>query len=158
MVFNLTGTAAVVGLVLGRNADRSLILVIPFLSSAFGLLWCGHHIDIARIGAYIRLELWVWEPSWEHWISERPHGRRWTNAFWAAVLLPFSGIPAGALAIGFPLHHGSPAMWGLWSAGVLVTVFTTARFALYTRGVDLSRATSGTPGGGGYRGLRRPRA
>jgi uncharacterized membrane protein len=119
--------------VLGRNADRGLILVMPLLSSALGLLWCGHHIDIARIATYIRLELWVWDPSWEHWASERPHRRHWTRSFWWAVVLAFCGIPLGALAIGLPLHRGSLAIWALWSAGVVVTVFTTARFVVHIR-------------------------
>jgi hypothetical protein len=136
MVLNLTAAATVAGLVLGRNADRSLILVVPFLSSALGLLWCGHHVDIARIGAYIRFELWDWVPSWEHWISQRPHAGRWATASWSAIALPFCGIPAGALAIGLPLHRDSFAIWMLWAAGASTTIFTTIRFAIHIRTED----------------------
>jgi uncharacterized membrane protein len=130
MVFNLTAVAAVAGLVLGRNVDASLILAIPLLSSALGLMWFGHHIDIEGIGAYLRVELWQWEPSWEHWIRKHRHARWWDRTFWFAVVLVFCGAPSAALAIGLPKHDASLVEWLLWSAGVVLTVSTTVRFLL----------------------------
>jgi len=130
MVFNLTAVAAVAGLVLGRNVDGSLILAIPLLSSALGLMWFGHHIDIEGIGTYLRVELWQWEPSWEHWITEHRNARWWDRAFWFAVLLVFCGAPVATLAIGLPKHDASLVEWLIWAAGVALTLSTTARFLL----------------------------
>jgi uncharacterized membrane protein len=138
MIFNLTAVAAVAGLVLGRNVDPSLILAIPLLSSALGLMWFGHHVDIEGIGTYLRRELWQWEPSWEHWIGEHRHARWWDRTFWFAVVLVFCGAPFAALAIGLPKQDASLAEWLLWSVGVVLTLSTTARFLL--RGRNLRAA------------------
>jgi len=132
MVLNLTAVAAVAGLVLGRNADRSLLLVVPVVSPALGFLWFGHHLDIARIGKYIGRQLWVWEPSWEAWCRDaaRLHKRWWDQTFWTSLILMFCGAPTIALIIGLPARTSSTATWLLWSGGVVLTISSTARFCV----------------------------
>jgi hypothetical protein len=137
LVLNLTAVASVIGLVLGRNADRTLLLVLPVLSSALGLLWFGNHVAIIRMGTYIGTELWIWTPSWELWLTRAeaaPKQDRWWNrTWWPTMQLLFCGPPIAALALGLPLDDHSLLTWALWSTGLILTAYLVIASSLLRR-------------------------
>jgi hypothetical protein len=149
MVLNLTAIGAVVGLVFGRNVDGTLLLVLPVLSSALGLLWFSNHVAITRIATYIGTELWIWTPSWELWLTDAkysPKQARWSHrTLWPTVQLIFCGPPIAALAIGLPLHDSSCATWALWFAGLALTVYLATASSFLRR---LPRPTATNLGSG----------
>lgn len=136
IVLNLTAIGAIVGLVFGRNADHSLLLLLPILSPALGLLWFGNHVAIIRIGSYIGAELWVWEPSWELWLTrvEPTHGGWWNHTWWPVIQLIFCGAPAVALSVTVPFERHSPAIWGaMWATGAALTAYLAVASSLLRR-------------------------
>jgi hypothetical protein len=141
MALNLTATGAIMGVVYGRSADRTLLLLLPILSPALGLLWFGTHIAILRIGAYIGRVLWIWTPSWELWLGNTEASEdRWWHRTWApTVLLVFCGAPLAALSTVRPFGSGSLTQWLLWSSGLALTSFlvvTSVQIWRFPRCVD----------------------
>lgn len=114
------------GLVFGQDdVNETLLLVVPVISSALGILWFGNHVAIIRIGAYIGTELWVWTPSWELWLTEcePTELHLWNRIWWPTVQLIFCGAPVTILATGPILYVGSFAEWSLWSTGLVLTAY-----------------------------------
>jgi len=54
---NITATTAVAGFVLTGKADPALLLILPLLSPALGMLFVDHSYNIANLGQYINLKL-----------------------------------------------------------------------------------------------------
>ncbi len=54
---NLTAIGGIGGFVLSEHADVRLLLLLPILSPALGLLFFDHAINIKKIGTYIGEEL-----------------------------------------------------------------------------------------------------
>jgi hypothetical protein len=150
MVLNLTVVGAVIGLVFGHDGDRALLLIVPVVGPALGILWFGNHVAIVRIGTYIATKLWLWTPSWEIWLAEcEPTEHHWWNqTWWPTVQLLFCGVPVTILATGPPSHVNTFADWALWSAGLIVTGYLVIASSLLRR---LSRpgGASDSPAPGG---------
>jgi hypothetical protein len=95
---NATVVAGVLGLAISSH-EWAALLVIPIVSSTFGLLWVDNATMIAKLGTYI-LKLWVWEPSWEAHLRaiDRPSDRsRGLVEFWVPIAGAFAGPPIAAL-------------------------------------------------------------
>jgi hypothetical protein len=118
VALNLTAVATTIGFVIADNASKHLLLILPLVSPALGLLWLDHNRMIRVLADYIRDELWHWTPSWETYVGRRrPSSPWWSLAFWGSVFSIFLAAPIAGLVIGFP--KGSTAgSWALWLAGV----------------------------------------
>lgn len=127
---NITISSAVGGFVLGDKANPQLILLLPLLAPALGLLFIDHANNIGRIGDYINVNL---KPilrqaagddrllSYEEWVDQyeaRTVAR--LLPFGIPLVIAFTLIPVASLGYAASRTHGSFA-WGLWSAGIVVT-------------------------------------
>jgi hypothetical protein len=129
MALNLTAVGTLVSFVVANRAPKELLLVVPVVAPTLGLLWLDHHINIHRIAAYVRTDLWAWEPSWEQHLLDRPMPRWWAAVYWVANFLVFFGASASSLVIGWPGAHGSAGLWLLWLAGASLTILYAGAFA-----------------------------
>jgi hypothetical protein len=57
LTIQLSACGTVFGLVLGQVSEPQMLLVIPVLSFAFGMLWIDHATNISRLGELIRTTL-----------------------------------------------------------------------------------------------------
>jgi hypothetical protein len=57
LTIQLSTSGTVLGVVLGQVSEPQMLLVIPILSFAFGMLWLDHAANIARLGVVIRTTL-----------------------------------------------------------------------------------------------------
>ena len=128
---NITAVAAVGGLVLSNKGDPFLLLLLPMLSPALGMLYIDHAINIMNIGTYIQEELWRRLrdiigghdlANYEQVIDqyERRRGLR-LLLFGVPIFVMFAGVPIGSL---FGLLSILDAVWkgALWIAGLLLTL------------------------------------
>lgn len=121
VTLNLTAVATITGFVAAQKASQQLLLILPVVSPALGLLWLDHNRTIAVIAAYVRDDLWKWKPSWEKRMSEYREGSQsWSLSFWAPVLLIFFAVSVAALVIAFPKGEAATS-WVLWLAGVALS-------------------------------------
>lgn len=135
MGLNATICTTVAGFVLAQKADPRLLLVLPLLTPALGLLVIDHAANITNIGEYVNSEirplvlavsreprLLAYEEFVNRW-ETRPVRRM--LAFGLPLVLLFSVVPVYALVLTAPLL-GSPALWMLWLTGLAVTAFQVA--------------------------------
>lgn len=54
---NITATTAIAGFVLSGNASPILLLILPLLSPALGMLFVDHSYNIDNLGSYIKSRL-----------------------------------------------------------------------------------------------------
>jgi hypothetical protein len=116
---DLTALAAIVGFVLSDKADTRLLLVLPIVSSAIGLLWYDHARNIESLGDYIREEMPVFG-GYERRIAalERKEWRRVPMTL--ALLILFVGVPVAGLVLTIDrVHH---FQWLLWACGLALSV------------------------------------
>ena len=137
---NATVTSAVAGFVLAQKADPLLLLLLPLLNPALGLLFLDHATNIGNIGTYIDTVL---KPllrgaareerlmGYEEWVDKYE-----TNPF--RRLLPF-GIPLVLLfnitpvaSLVYSARFVDTAWgWAIWGLGVLVTGVQVAFWAAF---------------------------
>ncbi len=115
---NLTALAAILGLAIGRSSPE-VVDLIPMVSSTLGLLWLDHHRNIQRIAAYVRDNLWIWEPSWETYRQSLP--RRGDGFYFWAVGVLF--LLAGIAATTYTVFEGLANNWLLAIGAVFVVVY-----------------------------------
>lgn len=128
---NATVSSAVAGFVLGRQANPMLLLLLPVLTPALGLLVIDHATNIGNIGQYINTVL---KPllqdaagerrllCYEEWVDqyeEQPIRR--LLPFGIPLVLLFNVVPVGSL-IYTATHIPNAWMWVLWSLGAVMTV------------------------------------
>jgi hypothetical protein len=145
---NLTVTTTIVGLALSATGIWGMLLVLPLLSPAFGLLFIDHSLNIKKLGKYIQEHLGpilVREAGddqlfqYEDWVDE--YETRWVLRwvpFGIPLLLLFAGFPLVALVLTYPtallaVHPMlKPAFaWGLWGLGVLLATTTLLLFVIF---------------------------
>jgi len=129
---NATVSAATVGFVLANHADRNLLLLLPLLTPALGLLFIDHALNIFQIGTYINDVL---KPAirkeigsatlfgYEEWVRRWEHQTLWRLlSFGIPLVVLFTIVPLAALLSTFPAETTLSPIWFLWLAGVLFTV------------------------------------
>jgi hypothetical protein len=114
---NLTAVGTLAGFFLSNQADPLLLLLLPILCPAIGMLWLDHAFTIQNIGGYIKDHLGF---GWEELV--RTQERRKILRFFVfgtPILLMFAGVPVFALI--FPWSSLKSAWtWSLWSSGVVL--------------------------------------
>jgi len=127
---NATVSSAVAGFVLGKQADSMLLLLLPLLSPALGLLVIDHATNIGNIGQYINtvLKPLLQEVAserrllcYEEWVDryeEQPVRR--LLPFGIPLVLLFNVVPVGSL-IFTATQIPNAWLWVLWSLGVVMT-------------------------------------
>jgi hypothetical protein len=133
MALNITALAAIGGFVISDKASPLLLLMLPIVSPALGILWHDHARNIENIGTYIKDEL---KPilvetsggdetllSYEERIDE--YERRRSSRFLplaVPLFVLFAGFSIVALVFAFfaivDEEAGSPQIWTVWALGV----------------------------------------
>lgn len=148
---NITATAAVAGFVLSDKADPLLLLVLPLLSPALGMLFVDHSYNITNLGNYINIQLRPLAISvagdsrllgYEEFVDQYERNKllRFLPLGFPLMLL-FAGFPCAALVFSASdVEH--VWTWALWTAGVLMVVAYLALWAVFViapyRGRDRS--------------------
>jgi len=136
---NLTAISAFGGFALSNEHYRILLLLLPILSPAMGMLYFDHAINIGHIGHYIGQELRVacdvasqgTNPSGYERVVRGYERKRWGRVvFGIPTLLMFAGIPAGAL-IYLMWHLEATWMWLLWALGAGLVLSFLASWCIF---------------------------
>lgn len=139
---NITATGTVAGLVLSQRVNPVLLLLLPFLSSALGLLYLDQALNIKNIGAYIKEELKprlataardVGVLAYEERIDE--YERRIVLRFlpWGLPVTILFSFPALAALFSSLGRIDTLGMGALWVMGMVLTgayFFLWGRFVL----------------------------
>jgi hypothetical protein len=131
---DITATAALFGFVLSKSADPKLLLALPLLAPALGLLFLDHAYNINNLGSYIgkRLRPIVLEAAGSADLLgyEEAMDRYEEHRFLRLVplglpiTLLFSALPAGALIFVVPSLDAAWA-WVVWAFGLLLVLVQT---------------------------------
>ncbi|GAA4690582.1 hypothetical protein [Phytohabitans rumicis] len=136
---NVTGVAAIGGIVIANRADTRLLLLLPFLSGALGLWFHILTIDVMVIASYVEN---VQRPilveqlgedrlfQYEHYFRSRMKGRRLIQAITAGLMFPAVSLAALTMTIG-SLH--SLFDWSVWILGVVLLLLQNAVWATRLR-------------------------
>jgi hypothetical protein len=137
---DVTGTAALLGLVLSKNADPKLLLALPLLAPALGLLFIDHAYNINNLGSYInkRLRPLVVEATGSADVLgyEDAIDRYEKHRFLRLVplglplTLLFSGLPLAALVFVVPSLDAAWA-WVVWAFGVLLMLVQSSLWLIF---------------------------
>jgi hypothetical protein len=143
VALNLTAVATIVGFVLVKHSSKSLLLLVPVVSSVLGLLWLDHDRNIRLMALYIGTELWRdRKQSWERWSGEG-HSRPKEILYWIAIAIVYGVTSGCTLAVGWPGGRAPTGVWLLAAGGVLLTLlFLGAYVVALTRVLDKSTAWS----------------
>lgn len=153
LIENLTITAAgtIIGVIIANQADSSLLLLVPFVTSVFGMIWIDHAQVISRIGTHIRDHLAPLaveisgEPRVMRWESVRlpqKYGAFYYVARFGPRFLIFEGIGGISLVASASVLIRPEHWWrGLWALDVAFVLLTSiAWFRLLTgSGIDQVR-------------------
>jgi hypothetical protein len=136
---NITATTAVVGVVLTEKVPPTLLLVLPLISPALGMLFVDHAFNISNLGSYIQEQL---RPLVTHAVGDQrvlgyeEFVRRYEQnrllrflPFGLPLTLLFAGPPLGALVFTWSQLKATWAL-ALWIAGLVLFV---AFLALWLR-------------------------
>jgi hypothetical protein len=128
---SITGSAAVAGFVLSDRADPRLLLLLPLLTPALGLLFMDHASNIGRIGEYINT---VIKPTlreatgenrllgYEEWVDEfEEQSLARLLPFGIPLILAFTMVPVAALVY-LATRIDDVWSWVLWVLGMVATV------------------------------------
>jgi hypothetical protein len=136
---NITATTAVAGFVLSGKADPLLLLILPLLSPALGMLFVDHAYNIDNIGEYIKSRLRPLATAaagdsrllgYEDFVAEYEQNKLLRILpLGLPLTLLFAGPPFAALLFSWAELKDSWA-WALWIAGLLMFV---AFIALWSR-------------------------
>lgn len=143
MNLNLTAVGLLLGAVLADRADLSLLVMLPLISSCFGILFFDHAAQIENIGLYCATRirpllldavdgdprLLAWEESYRlENIARTPMLLR----FGIPLVVIFLGAPVGSTIATVPaLDEGW--MWTLWVGGVLLEAVMIALWLTLVR-------------------------
>jgi hypothetical protein len=124
---NITAVATIVGLVLAQRADPHLLLALPVVSAAIGLVYQWYVLHAKHIGDYIDAIL---RPllvahtgdervlGWEHQLRTTVYRRRGSGlAGRLSYLLLFPAVPAVALAATIA-YLDTAWHWLAWTGGL----------------------------------------
>lgn len=130
ITLNLTAIGTFLGFVLSSRADLKLLLLLPILAPAIGLLYLDHAVVIGLMGSYIQNTFGY---NWEKTIRtrERDVPSRFL-VFGIPIILIFGGIPIGALIASYSVL-AEAWTWALWILGaslVFVFLYFWIRFLL----------------------------
>lgn len=149
LTLNVTGVSAVVGLVLAGTANSAVLLLVPFLASALGMLYLDHRLVIRDLGAHVRgtLRPWAVDLSGEEralsWEAERrkpARSRFFYLARFGPVFLIFQGATAAILVgLAVPLAQAARTSeydWvgAVWILALVVTLSTLVPWLRILRG------------------------
>lgn len=132
---NITAVGTIVGFVLANKADPQLLLLLPLLSPALGMLHLDHAVNIANIGSFIdavvRAKLAA-AAAVADVMGYEEHVRSFERRlvlrfllFGIPVLLLFAGVPVYSLLF-LRLRGTIVAPWAItlwWSGTVLVLAY-----------------------------------
>lgn len=152
---NITATTALSGFVLVNKANEMLLLILPLLSSALGMLFVDHSYNINNLGNYINDRLRPLVDSlvedsrllgYEAFVDE--YEQKKVLRFLplgVPLTLVFAGPPVAALVFSWTSLRTTWA-WTLWIAGLLMfTAFIVMWFKfLYVP--YMGRDKDGSPG------------
>jgi hypothetical protein len=137
---NITATAAVAGFVLSDKADPKLLLILPLLSPALGMLFVDHSYNITNLGHYINTQIRPFITDitgdsrllgYEEFVDEYEKSKllRFLPLGFPLMLL-FAGFPCTALIL---LVNGldHPWSWALWGVGVLMVITYIALWTIF---------------------------
>jgi hypothetical protein len=145
---NLTATTAVAGFALSNKSAYSLLLVLPLISPAFGMLFIDHSLNIRKLGSYIHehLRSVIVDSTdderllrYEEWVRDYETRRalRWVP-FGIPLLLLFAGFPLTALVLTYPttvvsIHPGLGLGWAwtLWAGGLVLVIVNLLLFVVF---------------------------
>jgi hypothetical protein len=137
---NVTATAAILGFVLSDNADPRLLLVLPLVAPAFGLLFLDHAYNINNLGSYIgkRLRPLIVEVAgtggllgYEDAIDQYEQHRLLRFVpLGLPLTLMFSVLPLAALVFVIP---SLDALWGwvVWSSGLVLVAIQSSLWLIF---------------------------
>jgi hypothetical protein len=118
---------------LSSHADVRLLLLLPMLSPALGLLFFDHAINIKKIGTYIDKVLRpalveilgpIRTMRYEEEVAQYEQ-RKFLRflPFALPLLLMFAAVPIGCLVATFPTVCGQGWWaWAIWVAGLAMTL------------------------------------
>lgn len=147
---NLTALSAIAALVLADRADPLVLLVLPLLSSCFGMLFFDHAANIDQIGRYLREEvqamvteavgdprLFCYEERVRAYeLSFVPRGL----SMGVPLLLMFTGFPVAALAFSWQRVSGGGWPLFLWWAGIVLQLGFLVHWLAFVRRPFVSSA------------------
>jgi hypothetical protein len=135
VALNLTAVATIVGFVLVKHSSKSLLLLVPVVSSVLGLLWLDHNRTVRQIATYIGTELWDGRTqSWEKWSGEKD-ARSKELLYWGAIATVYGVTSVCPLAVGWPAESASTGVWLLTAGGVLLTLLFLGAYVMALAGV-----------------------
>lgn len=120
---NLTASGALAGVAAANPQSAGLMIVLPFLSAALGLLFLDHELRIHRIAGYMREH--GRDPGWEAWLAkQRP--RDWGRL--AYLPMPTMLIFLGPAIAGLIVSSDEGGYGGdtVWVLALAVTIWFTA--------------------------------
>jgi hypothetical protein len=131
VALDVTGTTAVLGFLLSKNADPKLLLALPLFAPALGLLFIDHAYNINNLGSYInkRIRPLVVEAAGSTEILgyedviDRYEEHRFLRLVPLGLPLSlfFSVLPLAAIVFAVPSLDAAWA-WIVWGFGVLLTL------------------------------------
>jgi hypothetical protein len=130
ITLNIVAAGALGGIVISKRGNILILLLLPPLSSALGLLWLDHAQTIARIGDYIRSELFPHLVEWNRYPGDPESYEevvRKTSALDVATYL----VPCFIIFIGPSIASAAATVhavngieeWTFWGADVLITFY-----------------------------------
>jgi hypothetical protein len=119
LTLNITALSALSAFVLSDKASQQLLILLPIVSGAVGLLWYDHARNIDSLGDYIRTELPGFD-GYERRIAELEQSEKRRVPMTAALTLMFVGAPVAGLVV--PLGEIDGALWGLWAVGLVLAL------------------------------------
>jgi hypothetical protein len=150
---NITATGTVAGFVLSQRASPLLLLLLPFLSPALGLLYLDHALNIKNIGGYIKDEL---KPrmvaiagdsgilGYEERIDAYERQKILRFLPWGLPVTILFSFPAVAALVYSTDRLTNPSIFALWGCGIVLTasyLLLWGRFVL----VPFARSVAGGP-------------
>jgi hypothetical protein len=130
LTLNLTVLSVIGGFVLSDKANPLVMLLLPIVSGAIGLLWYDHARNIDSLGDHIRRSLSQFS-GYEKDIAAREKQEWRRLPMTCALLILFVIAPVSGLVIPFPGVHG--AYWLLWGGGAVVSGMCVYSFAAWVR-------------------------
>jgi len=145
LTLNVTTAAAFFGFVLSQTISARLLLITPFVSAAFGLLYQQYTLHAKGTGTYIAQQLrpliveyagderlWRWEQFLQQEMYRTLSSR---VAMRLAFVLLVPGVPVFSLVWVFR-YLDSPWTWIAWLAGIAVLAAQLSSWLIEARGVE----------------------
>jgi hypothetical protein len=144
---SITATSAVGGFVLTGRFEPVLLLILPILSPALGMLYLDHALNIRNIGRYINkqlkpiLPLMRYEEAVEIY---QQHKLLRVLPYGLPIFIIFAGVPLGSLAATYAaLQH--IWTWVLWGTGLMLSLLYLSFWAFFMLYPFLSKSPTQEP-------------